>query len=354
MRVVGPVPPPVHGASRVTGQVIDALRGSSGTRVVVVDTGDGGPGGVRGTIARLGRLTGGLVRLLLARRGSGSVYVGGAGGGLLWFQALVVALARLAGLRTVFHHHSFAYVDRTLPAMSAITRAGGASLVHVALGPRMELGLRERYPAVQTVLVCSNAALMAPAPRPLPPRPGEAGTPLVLGHLSNLSVEKGLQQVVDTTVELRSRGVDARLVLAGPASTPEAAEIVARTEADLGPALEVLGRLDPDEVDGFHARLDAFLFPSLYVNEAEPLVVLEAERNGVPVFAHGVGCLPDLLDPARVVPREVPFATAVADALQHGSLPARDHVAESFDERRATALGARLELMKLLAGASGD
>lgn len=351
--VVGPVPPPVHGASRVTSQVLDTLRSRGDVRVVVVDTGDGGPGGLRGVVARLGRLVGGLGRLLVARRRSGSVYVGGAGGGLLWYQALVVLLARVAGLRVVFHHHSFAYVDRTSAAMSAVTRAGGPSLVHVVLGPRMEAGLRERYAAVTSVLVCSNAALMPEPERPLPPRTDDPEARLVLGHLSNLSVEKGLQQVVDTAVALRDQGTAVRLLLAGPTTSPEADAIVDRARADLGPALEVLGRLGPDEVDDFQGRLDVFLFPSRYVNEAEPLVVLEAERNGVPVFAHAVGCLPDVLDPARLVATDVAFAPAVARALRDASLPDRDDVAAGFARRRAAALDARQELLRRLVGVDG-
>ncbi|MCW2841110.1 MAG: glycosyl transferase, group 1 [Aeromicrobium sp.] len=112
--VVGPLPPPVTGAARVTGLVRDAVESTGEAHVRCVDTGDGGPGSASANLVRrLARMLGGLGRLAVTRRRSGTVYIGGAGGEVLWYQAIVVLLARVAGLPTVFHHRSSYYLTAT-------------------------------------------------------------------------------------------------------------------------------------------------------------------------------------------------------------------------------------------------
>lgn len=346
MWVIGPLPPPVHGAARVTDLVREAVEASGAARVVRVDTGDGGTGSARADLLRrLGRMLGGVARLAVARRRSGTVYIGGAGGEVLWYQVVVVLLARLAGLRAVFHHHSYYYLTATRAPMRAITRLGGARLTHVVLCEGMGTVLRRRYPAVAEVVVCSNAGLLGEsvvtsrAPRPV----------LTLGHLSNLSIEKGVGEVLATLRLLRERGVDARLVLAGPATTPEVEALVAEAEAELGEALTVLGRIPPDAVDDFYAQIDVFVFPSRYAQEAEPLVVLDASRNGVPTIAYGIGCLPGMIAPEHTVPLDADFAEAAVDLLTAGApMPPSAEVADAFTHRRNQAVQAHQELVQRL------
>lgn len=337
----GPIPPPVHGAARVTQQVREGVEATS-TRLVAIDTGGGA-----GLVPRLRQMIGGLLRLAVPRRGSGrgSVYIGGAGGPTLWYQAVVVLLGRLTGRRVVFHHHSYAYVDRTMPAMRALTRAGGRRLTHVALCEGMGEGLRARYPSVGDVRVCSNAGLMA-APGPL--AQADAGRTIVLGHLSNLSVDKGLADVIDTLRRAVAAGLDVRLLLGGPPATPEAEALVADAVAELGDALTVLGRVERDGIDAFYEQIDVFVFPSRYVHEAEPLVVLDASRHGVPTIACAVGCLPGMVAPQHLVPVDADFAEAAVAAIGDLGSVAAHGVAERFVQRRDAALTAQAELVDWL------
>ena len=340
----GPIPPPVHGAARVTQQVREGVEATS-TRLVAVDTGGGD-----GLGSRLRQMIGGLLRLAVPRRGSGrgSVYVGGAGGPTLWYQAIVVLVGRLTGRRVVFHHHSYAYVDRAMPAMRALTRAGGRRLTHVALCEGMGQGLRSRYPWVGDVRVCSNAGLMAAPGLPDEVEAVAVSGTVVLGHLSNLSVDKGLADVLETLRVALAAGLDVRLLLGGPAATPEAEALVSDAVAELGDALTVLGRVERDDIDAFYEQIDVFVFPSRYVHEAEPLVVLDASRHGVPTIACAVGCLPGMVAPQHLVPVDADFAEAAVAAIGDlGSVPAHE-VAERFAQRRESALVAQAELVDWL------
>lgn len=337
VRVHGPLPPPVTGAARVTDLMAAELR-ARGARLELNDSND-----AVGTMRRIGRLVRGLLRLAVARRGS--VYVGGAGGELLHYQALVVGLARRRGLRVVFHHHNSSYLDQPVPAMDRLVRWGGAAVRHVVLGDVMAERLRRTYPLAQDVVVCSNAALLAPVDGPPHPPHGR----VVLGHLSNLTLEKGLQDVVDAAVRARDAGLDCTLVLAGPCADEAAAAVVASSRERLGDALVVTGPLDQDGVERFYADVDLFVFPSRYRNEAEPLVVLDAMRHGVPSVAVDVGCLAELVPASLLVPLDGDVGAVVLDVLRRG-LPDGADVQQRFTARRERALEVRAAVVEHLLG----
>jgi glycosyltransferase involved in cell wall biosynthesis len=314
---------------------------AAGARVQVNDSNDG-----VSTPRRLGRLLRGLLRLVRAR--GGSVYLGGAGGELLRYQALVVALARRAGLPTVFHHHNSSYLTEHSAAMASLVRRGGAGVRHVVLGDVMARRLRERYPGATDVVVCSNAALLGPAVEPGRGARGPAGE-VVLGHLSNLTLEKGLLDVVAAAERVRDAGIACRLVLAGPCVDDDVRRAVDDARRRLGAALTVTGQLDAEGVERFHGAVDLFLLPSRYRNEAEPLVVLDAMRHGVETVAFDVGCLAELVLPENLVAPDDDYAAAVLAAVQRGRAdPAGPR--ERFERRRGDALEVRSALVAHLLG----
>lgn len=199
--------------------------------------------------------------------------------------------------------------------MRLLTRIGGDRLIHVYLCDAMRRRFTARYPRARGGIVCSNAGFLAGD------RVANTGTRhgrgLVVGHLGNLSLEKGLGDVVETAVRLREHHGEARLRLAGPAHDPEAAAILDSTRAVLGADLVYDGRVDGPGKEAFFASIDVFLLPSRYVHEAEPLVVLEALHAGVPVVATARGCIPEVVGAAGLVVAEVEdFAAEAAGLLR--------------------------------------
>ncbi|WP_370288120.1 glycosyltransferase family 4 protein [Nocardioides sp.] len=331
--LTGPLPPPVTGAALVTERMRDTLAGAlAGTagRLVVVDSNSNAS-----APARVLRLLTGLLRLalLVALRRRPAVYVGGAGGELLWFQALVVAIGVRGGGPVLFHHHSYQPIVEPSAPMRAITRWGGARLTHVVLGGDMGRRLTERYPAATHVVACSNAGHM-PLADDAPPAPGAPGV-VVLAHHGNLSVSKGLDRVLDALDACRAAGLDAVLHLGGPADEQSTALIEAAT-ARHGERVRWRGPLAPAEVADFLAAADVFLFPTRYPMEAEPLVVLEAVRAGLPVVASARGCIPGLVDAPGSVVEEGPDADG---AVRSAIVDLVGHVASLDDARRAALRG---------------
>ncbi|EQD34016.1 Glycosyl transferase, group 1 domain protein, partial [mine drainage metagenome] len=64
--------------------------------------------------------------------------------------------------------------------------------------------------------------------------------------------------------------------------------------------------------NAFFDGIDTMIFPTLYANEAEPLVIHEAMQHGLPVIAYGRGCIPEVVTPecGRVIPPDEAFVPA--------------------------------------------
>lgn len=295
--VVGPFPPPTHGAAVVTSAVYDALESLTSWTVKKVDTSAvGGSSRISYLLRRLRAHA--WASLALLGRGTKRdqvLYLAGAGGLGLWLQVLPIMIARLARVRIVFHHHSYAPLRRRLPRMTVVCHLMGQRGRHIALCPEMASRLKTLYGAKIDVVVISNSAFLSARRLPSAMRvrgDTHAGREqIVVGHLGNLSTAKGLTDVLQVLSLGLEERLPLKLLLAGPCATPEAEGVLNQAWGAYGHHLEYLGALPRSEIGSFYHRLDFFLFPSRYLHEAEPLVVLEALTEGVPVLATDVGCV---------------------------------------------------------------
>ncbi len=148
---------------------------------------------------------------------------------------------------------------------------------------------------------------------------------VIVGHLANLSREKGTSDLVAAT-----RGLRVRTVLAGPAMPnfergfkPSAGVI------RLGPLTEAVKR-------DFFAGIDLFVLPSR--SDSFGLVLLEAWANGKPVVAYRAGGPADLVrherDGLLVRCGDVPWLTAAIDRLA-GNAGLRERLGQSGKARVA-------------------
>lgn len=285
--VIGPMPPPVHGASAVT-EKVDRLLRQSGFQVSTCSTGV-----VRkdSSVAyHLGRLRAyGTAAITVLTGRAGAVYQSLSGGAGLLYDLGVVAAARLRGRNIVFHHHSFAYINARSAVMALIVRLAGARGRHAVLCPTMGMGLDQRYGPGLAVEVVSNLAFFDLKDIAVVPRTRLGA----IGYLSNISREKGIDRFLDLIKGLRERGSAVRAVIAGPIGDREVeAEVKARCAAIGG--CDLVGPVYGAGKADFFASIDLFVFPSRYVNEAQPMVMFEALEAAVPVVGTQRGCMRDL------------------------------------------------------------
>lgn len=128
----------------------------------------------------------------------------------------------------------------------------------------------------------------------------QSGSPLRLGFTGRIVREKGLHVLLDAIARLKVRdGVSVELTVMGhfaPGEGPDAAyhsevEQIVRGNG-LDSQVHFLGFVDsPREV---YRTLDGVILPSL-VEEAQPLVMLDALAEGVPIVASRIGGIPAVM-----------------------------------------------------------
>jgi glycosyltransferase involved in cell wall biosynthesis len=142
----------------------------------------------------------------------------------------------------------------------------------------MARDLRAVMPEIRAVLVIGNAGLVDRSLLALPLKT-DSGE-LVLGHLSNLYLEKGIAEVVDLATALHKAGTRIRLLVGGPVVHMGARPHLDRAAHELGDLFEYRGPLSGEAKRAFFDEITHFVFPSHYIHESAPLVLYEAMAAG--------------------------------------------------------------------------
>lgn len=113
---------------------------------------------------------------------------------------------------------------------------------------------------------------------------------IVVGHLANLSMEKGSLDLLAATKEVQIAGPPIRVVLAGSAMPS-----FTRVRKHILPMDGVVrtGPLSDPQRRDFFAGIDLFALPS--ISDSFGLVFLEAWANGVPVIGYRAGGVVDVI-----------------------------------------------------------
>lgn len=345
---VGPLPPPVHGFSAACEVMLNRCRQLATT--VVFDRTRQRPG-LRGWLSQLVKP---LDYFRSSQRQSGAVlYLALSGGNGQLVDALYVLVARLLRQRIFVHHHSFAYIDHP----TVLSRALFGLLekaTHIVLSAGMGTSLQQLYALDRSRMrVISNAALFPSV------FAGESGAappgPLRVGFLSNITFAKGIVEFFEVVRLLQARGVACEARIAGPVS----AEARPRFDQMLASTAHVryLGPLYGEAKEKFYRELDVLLFPTRYVNEAEPLVIHEALREGVFTIACNRGAIAEILaNGAGVAVPAAEFVETAARWLTEASTePAKLSAARQASRRQAASVqdAAVIELNQLMRAMCG-
>lgn len=304
--VVGPLPPPVHGASVITRSVVDLL-GSVGTSTVECNISPSVRArGWRWHVSRSRAYARALGRIFTARSRS-RVYIALSGGNGLLYDLLVVACVRLRGHRLILHHHSFDYVDRDRLVLSLLLLLAPKDHVHLVLCQDMAHKLRARYRMELRCVHVSNFCFF-PSGSVAAHERRELRR---VGFLSNIALDKGIDKFLDLAGRFVGRD-DMEFHVAGPFADEAARSYVERRLAEL-PNVTCHGPVYGEQKQKFYDSIDLFVFLSRYSHEAEPLVVYEAMSAGLPVAVTARGCLCEMVDPegAIVVDRNADDVEAV-------------------------------------------
>ncbi|MBY6140971.1 glycosyltransferase [Leisingera daeponensis] len=280
-------------------------------------------------------------RILLESGRSSSTYISVDANKGMYLTFLYCLCARARSSRVFLHHHTYSHISERNRAMAWIVSAAGADAVHISICREMSRALSSRYPKIRHTENLSNIFHIGSAEQGA--RPEGSGTEIVLGHMSRLSCEKGVQTCLEVYRNLKRRGIPAVLRLAGRFADAKTRDLVqAAAAGDSG--IQHLGEISGQEKEAFFQSLGFFLFPSAYKNETQGIVNLEALSHGVPVLAVGRACLKSDLS------RQPEWLFADQAAFT-GRVP--DYIADNLDrypELRRNAAA----LFEDLKGESGD
>ena len=305
--VVGAFPPPMGGAAKTTWDVYQELRKRSAT----VRALDGSVGGVahQGSVSyhlrRLAKFLRNLPPLAFSPRADTCYMLCNAGYGML-YNLPQVAVLRLRGTKMFIHHHSYAYITGRSQIMRLLLWLLGSKAVHVFGDEAMSAAFARTYGRNLLCRHISNAATMDVMPEQLPPRDPDTRGEVHVGYLSNLCHEKGFDVVAGVFEQLAAESPDYRFEIAGPPMTPHDEALLARVRRTLGGRLTYHGPVRGAAKLAFFSRLDVFVFPTRFRQEAQPNVIYEALAAGAVVIATKRAGIPAMLNgfPSRVLPEE--------------------------------------------------
>lgn len=279
---LGQKPPPMNGQNVFNKRMAESFATYADLRMLPL----GGS-----TPAKLWRALVNPLQLLFRLRRDDLVYGSLPGQLGAWLFLPTVLVLRLRRHVFYLHHHSFrAIAIGPLRAIILIERLGGVWLRHIMLCERMRDGFAALYSEKRSdhIRVMPNAALYSAEEKgEVPVRTGEVR----LGHMSVMTEDKGVAYLITLWNELLARGSAGKLILAGPIPDPGLRVQVEAAVAAHPNQIEWRGPLSGGPKQQFFNEIDLFVLPTKLIDEADPLVVLEAYARGVAVMAPDRGCI---------------------------------------------------------------
>ncbi len=118
---------------------------------------------------------------------------------------------------------------------------------------------------------------------------------LRLIYLGHIKEEKGVFVLMESLLKIYQRGFNEIICdFFGPATTADKKRLDAQL-SDI-PSAKYMGIVSPDEVVSKLRQYDALVFPTYYPNEGHPGVILEAMNAGIPVITTRYRSIPDLVE----------------------------------------------------------
>jgi glycosyltransferase involved in cell wall biosynthesis len=147
-----------------------------------------------------------------------------------------------------------------------------------------------------------------------------------IGFMSNLSAAKGLDEFLALAATLENLPFEFHL--AGPIADKKYTWIA---EGNLPSNISWMGHLDESGKRDFFSKIDIFVFPTKYQNEAEPLVLYEAMSSGALVISYDVGCIRQMLTPPHVLAENYDDLVRAVKEIA-GALPKREYIRDRYSE----------------------
>lgn len=277
---------------------LDIVRGN-GSRIII------------NYLIRFFRVIKAITIIFFLSKKNDTVYVSVDGNKGMIITSIIAFFGKLRKTSIILHHHTSQHVDQEWALMRFLAWCAGKSATHLTICPVMSADLSERYALVEKTDHISNVVHVLPKQGCIS---GNDGKKLSLGYMSKLSREKGVFEAIQLLSELVRKDVNACLHLAGSFSSKDEENLIRSKISDISDRVIFHGFVEGPQKSAFLHSIDIFLFPTLYRNETQGIVNLEALAHGVPVVAYARCCIAsDLMDSGGLaVPPNKDFVQAAS------------------------------------------
>lgn len=268
--------------------------------------------------------------LLFGLRRGDVVYTSVPGQSGLWLFLLTALALRLRGQPFYVHHHSYRPVAiGPLLAPKWLGRIAGGRANHILLCEKMcdDYAALYAFNDQEQFQCLPNAALFSQSAQDMP---AQRTGPVVVGHMSVITKEKGVPYLLELWERLMAGKAPEKLVLAGPIVDEALKASVEAMVARYPGQVAWRGPVSGDAKRQFFEDIDLFVLPTQLIDEADPLVLHEAYSAGAAFMAPNRGCIQgrllskdwlmtmDLEDDAQLLKDKI-----VEVKRQRGTLPAK-------------------------------
>jgi len=220
------------------------------------------------------------------------LYVSLSHGNSLYFQTLAIAAAKKRFKRILVHHHTFFPISNPKQIQNRICHtAMKNSVEHIFLSESMRQKYLEVWRPTSKTWVVTNHAIAGLRTKIEKAHGNKNGK-----HLSftgRMSAEKGFWECVAVIRALFKADPEMKATIMGPATETAIKEEIKNLSRDFPNNFRFYDKYSPNLLSEVLDITTFYLFPSKYLNEASPLVVLEAQSLGNICMTSTVGSLPD-------------------------------------------------------------
>ena len=229
-----------------------------------------------------------LGRMLLLRQVS-ALHVNSASRGSFWRKTILIVLAKLFGVRVVFHLHSgefptfFANGNRVVKSVIRwVLRSSDEVICLTATWFKL---LAEIEPDANLSIMGNPIDI----PEHCAEKPARVRTVLFLGRLRE---SKGVFDLLDAIPNILVQNPQVRFIFAGDGDEQAVRDYA--QQLGIAHAVVVPGWVAGIAKNALLETADIFVLPSHF--EALPMSILEAMAAGIPVIATKVGGIPDVIE----------------------------------------------------------
>jgi glycosyltransferase involved in cell wall biosynthesis len=295
--VIADLPPPIQGISLVSSWVIDFMKMKK-QNLIIIDT-TVKPGRIY-VIRRFLKFITVFMEIYRAQKNE-LVYMPISHGLTLFPQIILIGYFKLKCCRIVVHHHSFLPISQPKLLRNRICHSflrQGVEHIFLSEFMRIEYSRTWKQKGVSWVVTNHQVALQRTNNRKsLAKIPGR-----MFCYAGRMTTEKGFWDSSSLTRLLLTTYNEMESVFLGPALELPIIEELANLQREFP---NRFCHIDSYEETVLTEKLQAstfFIFPSRYLNEASPLVVMEAQSLGNICFTSQIGSLAtDVLPPGESV-----------------------------------------------------